>query len=38
MKKTLTLLTLFTTLFTFSQNFQGKATYKTSRKSNIKIG
>ena len=38
MKKIITLSVLFTTLFSFAQNYTGRATYKTSRKSNIKIG
>lgn len=38
MKKIITLSILFTTLFSFAQNFTGKAVYKTSRKSNFKIG
>lgn len=38
MKKVFTLIVLFISVFTFAQNFSGKAIYKTSRKSNFKIG
>ena len=38
MKTLITILTVFFTLSITAQNFQGKAIYKTSRKSSLKIG